>query len=959
VSEEVNAIRFGSWTFDPVDGSLTYRDDPPQRPRALELRVLRALLTKPLGKAVSLETLETEAWYGDDVELEAIQQGVSRVRKLVKRDPAVVIERVPTGYRLFITATEASARPSPGDRREPDDRVGEPDAPTLRIFEGRGDEFALLDRAWKSPRTRVVVIAAVGGAGKSTLVARWKSEALSREDREGARRHFEWSFYNQGTNDRASSDEFFNAALRVFGDDASAKENASPWAKGARLAALVAAIPTLLVLDGVEPLQGPPDHMGEATLRDPALAALLGGLASNNPGLCVVTSRAKIRDASGWPAGAVLQHELGPLSDASGAAVLRSYGVKGSDQDLELASRAVKGHALTLSLMGSYFRVAFADDPNIARRHTFGFKSADDEIQGGHAFRVIAAYEALLEKSERRVELSILRLLGLFERPATPDCVAALKDAAIPELSDTLKDVPERTWSAALHYLGKLGLVETVPWKRSRVRGYGEAFARRVMAAGARNEEVALGEPEESDDVPELLASGPALDTHPLVREYFARRIDGPAAVLAHGRLCDHLCATVPFWPDGREGLYVLYDAIAHGCRAGRHQEVYEHVFDHRIQRGIEGPHAYYSRTKLALLDMDLVALKSFFVEPWSKLVPTLDGATQARVLAETGFRLRTLNRLREAQSMLKEGMRIAEEQKDWGRLAQYSCTLSEVHLLVGEVPIAVTAAAMAVRYADRSGSQRLRVVRRATYGDALHQHGRTDDSKRLFAEAETIAPPVLVDERFLDGLRSAQYCDVLLGPVERAAWRVFMWRDAAERGVRVPRPEGTGVAAFRSVLQAVELRATRTLASAVQNKALLDGALDELTLGRAELYAAVLADNVPGSMLARARRHLETCKEGLLEADRRDYQPAVFASIAWLRVLSGGPSDADEPLRQAMTLAEQGGMLLHQADVLLHRARLQRDPDALHRARALVERCGYFRRTPELDDAADAAKAW
>ena len=44
--------------------------------------------------------------------------------------------------------------------------------------------------------------------------------------------------------------------------------------------------------------------------------------------------------------------------------------------------------------------------------------------------------------------------------------------------------------------------------------------------------------------------------------------------------------------------------------------------------------------------------------------------------------------------------------------------------------------------------------------------------------------------------------------------------------------------------------------------------------------------------------------------------------------------------------------MRLHMADILLTRARLFRDRDALAQARTLIEQCGYGRRLPELADA-------
>ena len=44
--------------------------------------------------------------------------------------------------------------------------------------------------------------------------------------------------------------------------------------------------------------------------------------------------------------------------------------------------------------------------------------------------------------------------------------------------------------------------------------------------------------------------------------------------------------------------------------------------------------------------------------------------------------------------------------------------------------------------------------------------------------------------------------------------------------------------------------------------------------------------------------------------------------------------------------------MLLHQADVLLHRARLFQDQEALQEARKIIEETGYHRRDEELADA-------
>ena len=88
--------------------------------------------------------------------------------------------------------------------------------------------------------------------------------------------------------DTSSADEFLDAALTWFGDPDPRLGTA--WEKGERLAKLVAHRRTLLILDGLEPLQNPPGPQ-EGRLREPSLQALLRELAAFNTGLCVITTR--------------------------------------------------------------------------------------------------------------------------------------------------------------------------------------------------------------------------------------------------------------------------------------------------------------------------------------------------------------------------------------------------------------------------------------------------------------------------------------------------------------------------------------------------------------------------------------------------------------------------------------------------------------------------------------------
>lgn len=284
---------------------------------------------------------------------------------------------------------------------------------------GRDEELKLLDDAWADPHTNVISFIAWGGVGKTALVNTWLAQ-MAKENFRGAERVYAWSFYSQGTSDEraASADLFIDAALRWFGDDDPTK--GSPWDKGERLAGLIRRARTLLILDGLEPLQHPPGTQ-EGKLKDQALQALLRELAAQQRGLCVVSTRLRVSDLEGYERSTVRQEDLDTLTPQAGAQILRAQGVQGAGEELEQASAEFGGHSLALTLLGSYLTDVCGGD--IRRRGEIG-NLEEDERHGGHARRVMAAYEKWLGEGP---ELAVLRLLGLFDRPAPADAIQVLR----------------------------------------------------------------------------------------------------------------------------------------------------------------------------------------------------------------------------------------------------------------------------------------------------------------------------------------------------------------------------------------------------------------------------------------------------------------------------------------------------------------------------------------------------
>jgi hypothetical protein len=275
---------------------------------------------------------------------------------------------------------------------------------------GREEETKLLNDAWEQvvrgepKRPHILTFVALGGEGKTSVVAKWAAD-LAFQDWPGCDAVLAWSFYSQGTREQlaASSDLFLNEALTFFGDPAMAGSAASAFDKGRRLATLAGERRALLILDGLEPLQYAPTSPTPGELKDQGMAALLKGLAATSRGLCVVTTRYSIPDLRAYAGKTVEEHKLARLSTEAGVALLQSFGVKGSLRkpipgndgrsfwnEFEKLVEDVKGHALTLNLLGSYLRDAHAGD--IRKRDLIRLSEANAEEQGGHTFHVMDAY---------------------------------------------------------------------------------------------------------------------------------------------------------------------------------------------------------------------------------------------------------------------------------------------------------------------------------------------------------------------------------------------------------------------------------------------------------------------------------------------------------------------------------------------------------------------------------------
>jgi hypothetical protein len=511
--------------------------------------------------------------------------------ELLKAMPTI-IDAIDRGRR--ITRESLQKMPSIASRvrtRKPPARLA-PDKISIARLTGTGsdlfgreEDIAFLDRAWAKEDLNVVTIVAWAGVGKSTLVNHWL-RGMATDHYRSAELVFGWSFYRQGTSgDISSADEFLDAALAWFGDPDPRLGTA--WEKGERLAKLIAHRRTLLVLDGLEPLQNPPGPE-EGRLREPSLQALLRELAAFNTGLCVITTRTPIADIADYERTSALRRNLDQLSSDAGAKLLEALGVYGDEAELRSASDEFRGHCLALTLLGSYLTDAYHRD--IRRRVEVSARLAHDLRQGAHARKVMESYQTWFGEGP---ELAILRMLGLFDRPVDEQTFAGLlKSPAIPGLTESLIDLHPTEWQAILAKL-----------RRARL--------------------LARKEPQNPGH----------LDTHPLVREYFGEQLRSQQTEAwkeCNRRLFHYYQTLAPQLPNSFREMEPLFSAVICGCNAGLFREALHGAYMPRIQRG----NACFAAKILGATGPLLSVLVHFFEHGrWGSLVET--GIEGQRLTAE------------------------------------------------------------------------------------------------------------------------------------------------------------------------------------------------------------------------------------------------------------------------------------------------------------------------------------
>ncbi len=609
---------------------------------------------------------------------------------------------------------------------------------SLDLF-GRSEELDALDRAWNERETNCLEIVAFGGVGKTSLVNNWLSR-LDKKNYAGARRVYCWSFYWQGTGSDviSSGDLFIEQALEWFGDNR--PDKGTPWAKANRLASLIRESRTLLILDGLEPLQYPPGPK-QGEIETPALSLLLRELAANNDGLCIITSRIAIAEFAAFNDGRIKTLNLDRLSNADGVQLLSAMGIHGEEKYLHSAVEAYSGHPLCLSLLAGYLSVVH--EGNISH-----FSDLDSlvEIQSfdSHAGNIVRAYLRWIDSSQ---EISLLNLLGLFDRCIALEELRSLVDSeAVSGLTLELAKLSQSQWSYALKNLEDANLI--LRFERDG----------RTM-----------------------------IDCHPLVRDFLNEHMKNEQAEIwrkGNEIIFNFLQRTAIANPDTMLELEPLFRAVIHGTRAGLFEESFQLYFE-RIKRKqfslfTEGSH-----------HADQSCIRAFFHRPWAEPVAQLSEAASFYLLSCAAANLIYLGQIDEAIAPSIQSIQWFQNSGRWIEAAATSGPLISMLISAGRLADARqewNRVQLSVKNAD---NEAFKAVATSIEAYLCFLEGDRTNAARLFHDAELVLNREVPDCEIVFPTISAYYCKYLLdtGETQKALDRALLtmkWRETRSWQVAV-----------------------------------------------------------------------------------------------------------------------------------------------------------------------------
>jgi tetratricopeptide (TPR) repeat protein len=559
--------------------------------------------------------------------------------------------------------------------------------PSLAEWTGRVQLLKDITSDWEDARVRITGLIGFGGEGKSSLAREWVDQLLADSSRPQPEGMFWWGFY-----ERRNVDEFFDAALNYMsGGKIDVKKIPSANMKAQIITSMLGAGCYLFVLDGLEVLQYQDGDMYGA-IRSPDLKAFLEFFSSpDHNSFCLVTTRAPLMDLEEF---ITFQHrDVERLLPEDGRDLLRKLGVQGSDDELARVVADWDGHALTLSLLGSYLKDHHEGDVSQIRKIP---PPTADEPRYERVHRVLRRYDDHLLEAEK----AFMMLFSVFRRPVEKDAFRIFRAKSKKQgmsLNDPIALLNDSQFEAMVLRLVSYRILRQLP----RSNQY---------------------------------------TTHPLIRaHYFTLLTEGHLghAEEAHKQIKDYYLEKAQGIPDkpSLEDLAPLIEVVHHACQSGVYDEAYGiHI------KSIHQGNKFYITQRLSAWETELAIMQDFFPGGNPSRDPLVSAPiSKGWILNEVGLCLAYIGQGKLAAGFCARALDKYLGSEDLTNGSGIYQNLSEIYIYSGELARSLKASGEALELARRAKTTGYERNSLAYQACAFHLQGDLEKASRKFLGAEAL----------------------------------------------------------------------------------------------------------------------------------------------------------------------------------------------------------------------------
>jgi tetratricopeptide (TPR) repeat protein len=528
----------------------------------------------------------------------------------------------------------------------------------VKEWVGRTDLLDEITFDWLNPEKRVSGLIGFAGEGKSVLARQWLENLINNKSLVQPNSIFWWGFI-----DRPNVDEFLESILYYIsgGKDDLLRQYPSTYSKMHLIADILYSGSYIFVLDGLEVMQWQDGDL-VGLISNKYLSELIKLFAApGHNSFCLLTSRIQILDLIAYTT--YIPHEVGHLNTEDGRNLLRKQGVTGEDSELDKVVNDWDGHALTLSLLGSYLSEYCTGDIRLIR--TIPSPIAD-ERHYDRVHNILHSYDRLFGISER----AFLKLFSAFRLPVSSeafDLVFRSKLNKPNNIKDPITNLDENSFKAIVKRLVDYQIIRYDPVEDMySIHPLIRAHYYELLITSNKNQ---------------------IEDLYSQIKNYYltiAKKAQDPSI----------------------NDLRPIIEAVHYACLSEVYEEAFKLHYD-RVMIGTEFRLTYI----LWAWDTEFEILLDFFPEnEISKDPKVSDSRDKWWIINSMGLCQLNIGSLEKAKSFYDRAITIALDSKDYKSAAISSRQNAELHRLLGDLQKSAEFASKALDYslsADNKEQQR------------------------------------------------------------------------------------------------------------------------------------------------------------------------------------------------------------------------------------------------------------